>query len=918
MNACPNLEALEALAAEPDDASPGWAHVRTCPACRDAVARIRRNNADLAELATLLTPTSGAARVTPAPLPMIEGYKLLAELRAGGQGVVYKALQERTSRVVALKVLHGGAFASPQHRARFEREIDLVARLRHPNIITLFDSGSTPQGRLYYAMEYLHGAPLDAWTSLMTDVGRPDAHDVMRRKLELFCKVCAAVNYAHQRGVIHRDLKPGNILVDGAGEPHVLDFGLAKAPAARPGEEGPLTETGGFLGTLHYAAPEQFRGDPDLVDIRADVYSLGVILYEMLTGRRPFSERGSVKDIIDAITGGDPDPPSLPAAPGAGPAPNLDEDLDTIVMTAIARERERRYHSAEALRLDVAHYLAGEPIEARRASAWYILRKTAGRYRAALIATGAGLLALAGFSAVVWTLYARADDQRRRADRNANRSQRVVAFLDDLFRSADAFRGEGDPLGAEVSLREVLSLGAAQLREELGDDPLIRARLLETLGTTLLHLDELDQADPLLRQALALAERSDEATAADRARLLSLQGRLAYERADYAAAERHQREALALLDRDPSSDPGERASVRFHLAVALEGLGRMSEAEALHRGVLESRESLYGRSHRDVAESLNALGLIAYASGRLDDALTFVQEAYDIRRTTLNPVHPDLQESLNNLAVLLELSGRTADARRMYETALDQARRTLGARHQYVATILVNLADLLDGAGETARAEDSYLEAIRIWRETRGADNPLFLFNYAEFLRRHSRFEEARQRHADGLALRERALTPDHLDVARSRVCLASTLRELGRLDEAQTEVERARRRLVEPDAGMLEPLADLLLGRILLDRDEPEQAEALLNNAVRRLEAHEAEAALLGEAVLTQAHGLARLRRWTEARDAYRRAAGLLSEGYGGDHSRTREALDGLKETATRAAEAESTSDGRPGAKPQ
>lgn len=912
MNACPNLEGLEALAAEPDDASPGWAHVRTCPACRDAVARIRRNNADLAELAALLTPTSGVVRAAPSPLPTIEGYKLLAELRAGGQGVVYKALQERTNRVVALKVLHGGAFASPQHRARFEREIDLVAHLRHPNIVTLFDSGSTPEGRLYYAMEYLHGAPLDAWTPLVSGAARPDAREVLRRKLDLFCKVCAAVNYAHQRGVIHRDLKPGNILVDGAGEPHVLDFGLAKAPAARPGGEGPLTETGGFLGTLHYAAPEQFRGDPDLIDIRADVYSLGVILYEMLTGRRPFSERGSVKDVIDAITGGDPDPPSLPAAPDGGPAPNLDEDLDTIVMTALARDRERRYHSAEALRLDVARYLAGEPIEARRASAWYVLRKTARRYRAALIASGVGMLALTGFSAVAWMLYARADDQRRRADRNADRSQRVVAFLDDLFRSADAFRGEGDPLGAEVSLREALSLGAAQLREELGDDPLIRARLLETLGTTLLHLDELDQADLLLRQALALAERSGEATAADRARLLSLQGRLAYERADYAAAERHQREAFALLDRDPSSDPGERASVRFHLAVALEGLGRMSEAEALHRDVLASRESLFGHSHRDVAESLNALGLIAYTSGRLDEALTFVQEAYDIRRRTLNSVHPDLQESLNNLAVLLELSGRTADARRMYETALDHARRTLGARHQYVATILINLADLLDGAGETARAEESYLEAIRIWRDTRGADNPLFLFNYAEFLRQHSRFDEARRRHADCLALRERALPPDHLDLARSRVSLASTLRELGRLDEAQTEVERARRRLTEPDAGMLRPLADLLLGRILLDRQDPEHAVALLAGAVTHLETHDAEPALLGEAVLSWAHCLAKLQHWREAHDAYQRAADLLSAGYGRDHARTREAIDGLKRAATYAPEAESAANDR------
>lgn len=403
---CPAIDELEKALGDvtPDEAL--LRHVESCPRCRVRARRVRENQLMLARLGRtdrgkVPADPGGPVAVGPAKSPGPPGYDVQGELHRGGQGIVYRAFQRATKRTVAIKVLLRGAFATSRQRHRFEREIEIVARLRHPNIVSIFESGESADGSHYYVMEYVDGRPLDAYLEQARAGGVP-LGDILR----LFCKICDAVSYAHQCGIIHRDLKPANILIDAAGEPHVLDFGLAKAV----GEDldpvsANMTRTGDFLGTFSYAAPEQLRGASDLIDTRTDVYAIGVMLFEAVTGQFPYSVEGSLSAILHNITEVEPRRPSEIAV-------GIDDDLSTVVLKALAKSRDRRYQSAAALRRDLAAYLGGEPIDAKRDSHWYMLRKTARRYRAPL-AIGAGFLILATGFAITMAVLARSRARER-------------------------------------------------------------------------------------------------------------------------------------------------------------------------------------------------------------------------------------------------------------------------------------------------------------------------------------------------------------------------------------------------------------------------------------------------------------------------------------------------------------------------
>jgi len=299
------------------------------------------------------------------PLPNIPGYQVLKQVGRGGMGVVFKAIQLSTKRVVALKVLLEGPFASEASRRRFEREITLAAQLRHSNIIPIYDSG-VADGRMYFAMEFVYGLPL-------SDYFRAHGTGV-DGKLNLFAKIGDAVGHAHVRGVVHRDLKPSNILVDSEGEPHVLDFGLAKANASA---DFAASITAQIVGTPAYMSPEQASGDPSGVDTRTDVYSMGVMLYEALTGKMPYDTGGAIGKTLSNIADADPLHPSKAN-------PKVRSELATIILKALEKKKEKRYQSVDALCSDIRHYLAGEPISARSPSGFYLLRKGVQKYRIAI------------------------------------------------------------------------------------------------------------------------------------------------------------------------------------------------------------------------------------------------------------------------------------------------------------------------------------------------------------------------------------------------------------------------------------------------------------------------------------------------------------------------------------------------------
>jgi WD40 repeat protein/serine/threonine protein kinase len=352
-------------------------HVAHCPRCQRAVERRRDDDVLFRELCGVMRreptaedsdtdveqSTADAERLRTS----VAGYDILQELHRGGQGVVYRAIQKATHRPVALKLMLHAVHASARQRQRFEREIDLVAGLRHPYIVTIYDCGVS-DGQPYYAMELIDGLPIDTY---QRSLSRPSVEETLR----LFQRICAAVAFAHRHGVIHRDLKPANILIDADGLPHIVDFGLAKLTQDNSRQQADtLTATGEFVGTLAYAAPEQARGDVAHIDVRTDVYALGVILYEMLTGEFPYPVGGPLTEVLENIRDVEPMRPSKQRR-------DLDGEVEAILLKALAKEPERRYQSAEQFERDVSRYLAGDPIDAKGESTWYVLRKLFRRHR---------------------------------------------------------------------------------------------------------------------------------------------------------------------------------------------------------------------------------------------------------------------------------------------------------------------------------------------------------------------------------------------------------------------------------------------------------------------------------------------------------------------------------------------------------
>ncbi len=416
---CPSLDELEGAAAGHELSALLIGHLESCDSCRQTLDRIREDNRFLSGFAVdgslLASPPAGGDFQLDIP-----GYQITREVHRGGQGVVYQAVQRSTKRNVAIKVMKQGPFATMADRARFDREIEMLGRLNHPNIVAVHDAGII-SGFHFFVMNYIDGRPLDE----IAGRGSPDFST--RAVLQLFCKIADAVHAAHLRGIIHRDLKPSNIRIDRSGEPHVLDFGLAK-PADAP-RDSVMTATGQFVGSLPWASPEQVEGEPSKVDLRTDVYSLGAILFQLLTGHLPIDVGSNLRLSIDHILFREPQRPSATAG-GAG----IDEELDTIVLKCLSKDRDRRYQSAGELARDLQRYLAGESIEAKRDSAIYVLRKTLRRYRLRVALAGAFVVLLAAFSIVMSLLY-------RHSVRLEHEAVRSATTLVDLLSSNSVEQG---------------------------------------------------------------------------------------------------------------------------------------------------------------------------------------------------------------------------------------------------------------------------------------------------------------------------------------------------------------------------------------------------------------------------------------------------------------------------------------------
>lgn len=707
-----------------------------------ALDEIRREALDA--VLSAAEPEAEGTRVGP--------YRLGREIGRGGMGVVH--LAERADgqfeQRVAVKLVRRG-MATDEIEGRFLRERQILARLAHPGIARLLDGGVTEDGRAYFAMEYVEGEPVDRYC----DRKRLS----VRERVELLARVGDAVQFAHRNLVVHRDLKPGNILVTPDGQVRLLDFGIAAL--LEEGREGPLTRAGAGPMTPDYASPEQLRGEP--VTTASDVYQLGLLLHVLLAGVRPGP--GPAAPRASAAAAGSADIAALSAARRTTPRGLVRElrgDLDTIVAMALRPEPERRYATAQQLVDDLGRHLSGRPVLARGDSVAYRARRFARRHRAGLTAAVLFLLAA---TAYVVTVTGQAREIARERDRvrtEAAKVGQVRDFLVGLFAGADP----STPEAQTITARELLERGDARVRAELEGQPEVQAELLDVIGTlhaslgsyelaverlrtalalrkvahgersapyadTLFHLADVlrekgsyDEAEPLFREALdlrrALHGEEDPAVA----RVMDNLGLTYAEMGDYARAEPMIRQALAILRRHEGEESPVALGTLGNLALTLKWKGDFAAAEPLLREALSLTRRIRGERHLDTAWAMERLGVFLGQRGDPRGAEPLMVEALRMAEGLLGDSHPDVALMTNNLAKLYAVSGRPGEAEPLFRRALALNRKLFGPRHQRVAINLGNLGDVVCGLGRHAEAVPLLAESLAIRREQLGPDHP--------------------------------------------------------------------------------------------------------------------------------------------------------------------------------------------------
>lgn len=723
-------------------------------------------------------PNTSELRVTPAasvpagprPLPeRIGEYRIIRELGAGGMGIVYEAEQARPLRRVALKVIRGGVDDDVRVRL-FRREIMTLARLHHPDIATIHESGQTDEGQLFYAMELVRGEPLNVQIAraFTTEGPRRELLDI---NLRLFHRVCAAVHFAHQHGVIHRDLKPSNILVVESSENgdstssgptlpriKVLDFGLARLSETDDGASM-ATEPGTVRGTLQYMSPEQVRGDPGLVDVRADVYALGLILHLVLTDRLPYDVQGvPLLDALRLIC-------EAPTHSVLRSAAGIDPDLVVITSKALAKLPEERYESAAALGDDVARYLASLPVLARPHSTLYQLRKLVRRHRVPVAFSAILMISLVAFSVLMSVLYSRAVEAEADSSRRAETSKRTSDFLTELFQMSHPSHSRGE----EVTARDLLDAGADKIDRELAAEPEVQASLQQTMGVSYLGLGLHEPAAVLLEKALATqitihgeSHLNVASVLLDLAWVQGGQGRV-------ADAQEGARRALRIATSVGGPDHLYVGQSLELLGVIHRSLDEYAAAESTLTRARRIYETVSGPAHETVAQVDNQLANVYLSSHRYEEAESLLVRAIDIRVKTLGADHPDVGSALNNLAEVYRRQGRYEDAETSFLSALEIKKKTMGEDHPSIAFAHNNLGLLYKRMERYADAEAHLRRAVEIRRQTLPADNPLIawtLDNLATLYVTMDRLEDAAPLFQEALSIAERSVGTETHDYA--------------------------------------------------------------------------------------------------------------------------------------------------------
>lgn len=789
-------------------------------------------------------------------------YRLLREIGAGGMGSVW--LAERADgefeQRVAIKLIQQG-MNSADILHRFRRERQVLAGLAHPNIARLLDGGTTDDDLPYLVMEHVDGRRIDTWC----DAQRATIDERVR----LFLKVCAAVHEAHRNLVVHRDLKPGNILVTKDGTPKLLDFGIAGLLA---GETRSLdvTMTHDRRLTPAYASPEQVRGGT--ITTATDVYSLGVILYELLTGRRPYDLTGtSAAETERAICETNPTRPAVALTTTSDGGRSMDRDaassdevarrrstdvrslqrtlsgdLEKVMLMALRKEPERRYSSVEAFAEDLRRALAGLPVAAQLDTVGYRVQRFIGRHRVGTgVAAGVALL-LTGAVITIIALMIQARSASTLAEEEAFAANTVSSYLRDMVGSIDPAIAQG----RDVTLfREMLDGLAERLQREAVGSPRVRGELHLTVGrahhaiseyeASELHLreavllrreglDPLELAEALLALSRTMRYRSDYDTAAASARealtirrahlppgdrgiaeAMTTLGVTLWASGEYDEAEELLQSSIELLRRDPDHSPKQLGSVLREYGALLADRRQHEEAEPL---LIESRELLakaHGEDHPVIATIEARLGWSARRAGRLEEAAVHYRRALDIRERVYEPNHSAIGYGLTGLAAVLEDLEQFEEAESMYRRALEIDVVALGPRHTEVGTVHNNLGGLYRKMNRFDESVVHLRKSIEIYTEVRGADDLWTSYpwlNLSRTLLQADRPEEALEPVAIAIAIRENAVPPDHSELHVARVQHGLVLAAAGRGEEAAPILSAAVEGL-EPQFGADHPL---------------------------------------------------------------------------------------------------------------
>jgi serine/threonine protein kinase/Tfp pilus assembly protein PilF len=769
-----------------------------------AVDAARRAHPDLAEelgKRFRLLAQAGLIR-DPAPTPdastprAFGGFDLLNELGRGGMGVVWRARQRSTGRIVAVKTIRADLLGLDKARQRFRREVEAVSKLHHPGICTVYEAGEI-DGIPFVAMHYVEGASLVA--HLGANAGAPTTgtapgastsgtgthtNEGVRATVRWFEKVARALHHAHAAGILHRDIKPGNLMVAADGEPVVLDFGLARA---EENDTDALTATGDELGTPAYMSPEQISPSGRRLDRRTDIYSLAVTMYEVLAGRHPFAA---------------PTREALYRAILAGNAPLLSrhnrhasQDLCVAIATAMDAERDRRYETAAAFADDLARVLAHEPILARRPSP--LTRTLRWMRREPLVASLLAAL-LVGFCATTYfairseRLRAEAVVLQQAANDEATTATRVTDFLVGLFEVADrsAYRGR------TITAREVLDLGSRRIAQELAAEPLVQARLLTTMGSVYHHLGVFDVASEQFQQALAL-RRSHGARTEELADNLFHLGELHHAKDDYAPAETLYRESLAELRKQHAGDHLDIARNIDLIGRLRRDLGRFDEAAVLHDEALQMRTRLAGDRSLPVAQSLHSLAMLATYRGEAELARGHFQRAIELFQQNLGADNRELPAAMFGLAMSEYRAGRNEEARTMAEASLAMCRQVYGDVHHgigHCAGLLGNIAADSQDFDGAQRHFEAGLAVLKKVEGEKSREVATAIHNLGWLLAQRGDLPAAMVRIEEALAIRRELLDPNDPSLADGLMLLGLVHEKSERPEEALLAIREALR----------------------------------------------------------------------------------------------------------------------------